>query len=55
MSRDEAIRLVRDTLYGLSDDWLEALFEEFGYDALTDEAIIWLAEQQDLHERGRQL
>lgn len=51
-TRDEAKRTL-ESLYGLNAEWLDALFERFGYDCLTDDALVWVAQQQHAREEAR--
>lgn len=45
--RDRAdARQVINSLFGMRPDWIAAAVEELGDSALTDEAIIWIAQGQ---------
>lgn len=54
-TRDQAERDI-EALYSLTSDWRAAAFEHFDLDeddGLTDDAIIWIAQQQIAAEMAR--
>jgi hypothetical protein len=54
MTRAEAERIIFDSLGGLTPEWLEEVAYALGErNILTDEAMIWLAVEQEQKENSR--
>jgi hypothetical protein len=54
MKREKALALIND-LYGLEACYVQAAIDELGEAALSDQAVIWIANQQVNEERRKGL
>jgi hypothetical protein len=52
MKREKALTLIND-LYGLEACYVQAAIDELGEAALSDQAVIWIANQQVNEERRK--